>query len=385
MSFNIMDLVQEQLGDQMKGQIGGLLGDQSAMAEDGLKAAVPALLNGFTKRASVPGGADVMFDAVSKQDDSLLDNVGSMLGGGDSNSLIETGTKLLGGLFGNAGLGSLASVLAGVTGLSKGNTGSLMGIVAPILIGVIKRKVMGGGMNAAGLTDMLKGQQDNISAAMPMGLSDQLNSSGFLSSISDSASGAISGASDALGDAADSVKGVAGNSAAAAADLGKDAAAGGSSMIKKFIPIIGIALLGWLGWNFFGGSGKEAVDGAVSDAASTATSAVEGAVDVDGLTGDLNGMFDSAKSSLEGITDADSATAAVPQLTEMGEKLGGISDMMGSVPEAARGPLTSIVTGGISTIEPILEKVRAIPGVGAIIDPIVTPILEQLKGMAGAG
>jgi len=406
MSFNIMDLVQEQLGDQVKGQIGNLLGDQSSMTDAGLKATVPALLDGFTKRASVPGGADAMFDAVSRQDDGLLDNVGSMLGGGQGNSLIQTGTKLLSGLFGNSGLGSLAGILAGVTGLSKGNTGSLMGIVAPIIIGVIKRKVMGGGMNAAGMLDMLKGQQSNINAAMPMGLSDQLNSSGFLSSISDAASGAVSSASGAVGDAASSVSSAAGNVTTAAGntvetatDVGRDTAAGGSSMFKKLIPIIGLALLGWLGWNFFSGSDKEATDEAVeaastetteaaSEAASTAEETAEAAtdaadVDVDGLTSDLNGMFDSAKSSLEGITDADSATAAVPQLTEMGDKLGGISDMMGQVPEDARGTLSGIVSTGISTLEPLIEKARELPGVGDIIDPVVTPILEKLKAMAG--
>lgn len=404
MSFNIMDLVQDQLGDQIKGQIGNLLGDQSSLTDTGLSAAVPALLNGFTERASAPGGADVLFDAVSKHDDGMLDNIGSMLGGGQSSSLIETGTKLLSGLFGNSGLGSLAGVLAGVTGLSKGNTGSLLGIIAPIVIGVIKRKVLGGGLNAAGLLDMLKGQQSNINAAMPMGLSDQLNSSGFLSSISDAASGAVSSATGAVSDAADGVRNVASDAANTVTDVGRETAAGGSSLFKKLIPIIGLALIAWLGWNFLSGSGKDAADdaaNAVGDAATTATeaasdaaatatetaseaaSAVADAVDIDGLTGDLNGMFDSAKSSLEGITDAASAEAAVPQLTEMGEKLGGISDLMGKVPEDALGPLTGIVSSGIAALEPLLETIRAIPGVGDIVDPIITPIMEKLQALAG--
>ncbi len=42
MSFNIMDLVSEQLGDTIKDQIGGLLGDQASLASSGLEAAVPA-------------------------------------------------------------------------------------------------------------------------------------------------------------------------------------------------------------------------------------------------------------------------------------------------------------------------------------------------------
>lgn len=373
MSFNIMDLVSEQLGDQASGQIGNLLGDQSSMAKGGLEAVVPALLSGFTQRAAAPGGADVLFDAVSKQDDGFLDSLGDSLSGDNSNSMIEMGTSLLSGLFGNSGLGSIAGIIAGLTGLSKGNTGSLMGIVAPILIGIIKKKVMGGGLNASGLLDMLNGQQDNINAAMPQGLSDQLNSSGFLGSLGNAAS-------DAVGSASDAASSAVGN----ASDIAGDAVSGGSSMFRKLIPIIGLALLAWLGWNFFGNSAKDVADSAataVSDAASTATEAMD--LDPAKLGTDLTGLFDTAKTNLEGITDADSATAAIPKLTEMGEQFGGMAGLIEKVPEAARGPLTGIVSTGLGMLEPLLEKVRAIPGVGAIIDPIVTPMLEQLKALAG--
>lgn len=67
----------------------------------------------------------------------------------------------------------------------------------------------------------------------------------------------------------------------------------------------------------------------------------------------------------------------------MGDKVAGLGGMMDKIPEAARGPLNGIVSSGLEALGPILEKVRAIPEVGAIIDPIITPIMETLQGLAG--
>lgn len=436
MSFNIVDLVKDQISDQILGQMGGLLGDQSSKAEAGVANAIPALLSGITNRAGVPGGADSLFGAVQDQDDGLLDNLGAMLGGSQSSSMIEQGSSMLGNLFGNSGLGSLAGVVSGLTGLSKGNTGSLMGMLAPIIFSVLKRKVLGGGLNAGGLLDMLKGQNDNINAAMPVGLSDQLNSSGFLSSITNVggiAAGAAGSVSDAAGNAIDSARGVAGNVAdgvsnvaggavdsvrdgagavtGAAGNAAANAASGGSSIFKKLIPLIAIALLGFLGYKMFGGAGKEAVDGAAtavtdtaSNVASTTTEAASNAVatatetasetasnvadaaadavdfDVSQAGNDLTSMFGDAKSSLEGITDLDSAKSAVPGLTEMGDKFNGIAD---KIPEGAGGAIGPIISKGLEMLEPVLEKVRAIPGVGALIDPVLGPMIEKMQEMAG--
>ena len=433
MSFNIMDMVKDHIGDQVTGQIGNLLGDQGSQASAGISAAIPALLQGVTARASAPGGADSLFNAVQDHDDGLLDNLGGMLSGNNASQLMESGSGLLSGLMGNSALGTLGTVISSVSGLSKGNTSSLLGLLGPIIFGILKRKVLGDGMGASGLLDMLKGQSSNINAAMPAGLSDQLNTSGFLGSISsfgaESASSTLGSVQNAAGNAVDAAGAAAGNVASAAGnavdsaasavggaadtvtDTVSDAASGGSSMIKKLLPIIGLILLGWLGLKFFGGSGDDIAEGvegaadsataAVSSAADSATSAVEsatesatetagnalesaaGALDVDGISSELTGVFDSAKESLGGITDLESAKASLPQLTEMGDKVEGLSGMIEKLPEAARGPLSGIISTGIAAIEPLLETARGLPGVGALIDPIVTPILEKLQGLAG--
>jgi len=194
MSFNIVDLVKDQLGGSMMSQMGNMLGNESSHAAGAVDSAVPALLEGLRNSTASSSGADALFNAVQGQDDSLLDNLGGMLGGGQGSQVVDNGNQLLGSLFGSGGLGSLGGAISAISGLSKGGTGSLMGMLAPIIIGVLKRKVLGNSLNAGGLASLLMGQKDNIGSAMPVGLSDQLNTSGFLSSITGSLGSAGAGA-----------------------------------------------------------------------------------------------------------------------------------------------------------------------------------------------
>jgi len=370
MSGNIVDLVKDQIGDQLLGQVKGLLGDEGPKASTALGSALPAMLSGVTNLAGSAQGAETLFNTVNNQDDGLLDNIGSMLREGQSSSVVDQGGSLLGTLFGNGGADSLGSVLSSFTGLSRGGTSSLMGIIAPIVLGVIKRKFMGGITNPGGLASLLKDQQPNINAAMPSGLTEKLQSSGFLSSVASASSGATA------------PRAAANNVQQSTSQAPKS---GGSSITKYLLPLVGLLALAWLGMKFLGGGSAPDVADTASDAATATTEAVESAADVDvGAIGtELTGVFGSATDALSGVTDAASAEAAIPALEGVGSSLGNVSGLIEKVPEAARGPLTSIVSEGMGSLQPIIDKVIAIPGVGPILEPVINPILETLQGLAG--
>jgi len=394
MSFNIVDLVKDQISDQLMGQIGGVLGADSAQTSSAVGGALPGLLSGLTGAASSTSGAGSLFDAVQKQDDGLLGNMGSLLGGGESSSLINQGTSLLGSLLGNGAMGKIAGALAGFSGLSRGNSSSLMGMLAPVIIGVIKRKVFDGGLNAGSLASMLTGQQENINAAMPQGFSSQLQDSGFFDSIQPAVS-----SGDVAAQATQTVESTQAQVSQAAQATTQQhtpapaPAKSGGGLMKWLLPLIGIAVLGWLGMKFLGGSAEdatnavgsatEAASDAASSAADAATEALPDGVDMDAIKGQLDGVFGSTTDALSGITDADSATAAIPALEEATSKLGGVNDLVARLPDAAKGPVSSIVSGGMSTLQPILDKVTALPGVGSILEPVIKPLMDLLKGMAG--
>jgi len=396
MSFNIVDLIKDQVSDQMMGQIGGLIGGDSAQTSNALGGAIPGLLSGLAKSAGSSGGAGALFDAVQKQDDGMLGNMGALLGGNNSSSVIDQGSSVLGSLLGSGALGKLAGVLTGFSGLNSRGSSSLMGILAPIIFGVIKKKIFDGGLNAGGLASLLGGQQSNISAAMPQGFSSQLQSSGFLDSISAEPVAAMS---------TPEVN-------APNVNMPDVSAPSGGGFMKWLLPLAAVVVLGWLGMKYFGNQAGDAVD-AAKGAADTATSAVAGAADsatgaiagaagglsaealekakaampagvnFDEVSGNITDLFGSTTDTLSGITDADSATAAIPALEEVSGKLGGLNDVMSRLPDAAKGPLQSIVSGGLGSLQPIVEKVMGLPGIGSILEPILGPIMETLGGMAG--
>ena len=556
MSFNLVDLVKDQLTGQIKGHVSKMLGNESGKADAALGAAVPGLLKGLAQSASTPSGADSLLKAVNSQDDGLLDNLGSMLGSDKAGSVLDSGNKTLGSLFGDKGVGALTGAVSGVSGLSKGGAKSIMGMAAPMVMGVIKRKVMTGGLNASGLANMLKDQDQNITKAMPAGLNDQLSSQGFLSSITGGAAAAAgkatAGASAAAGKAtaaassATKATGKAANNAKASATSSASNFGGsggnndgGTPFWKKILPIAGVLALIWIGINLFGGkkdadvaepvkavaetgeaavegvaaTGDAAVEGVVAETEEVAADAdakveevaadadakveevaadadakveevaAEGEAAVEGVVAEgtdaveevaaegeaaaeevaaegdaaveevaaegeaaveevaaegdaaveevaaeveevaaeveevatedeaaveevaaeteaaataidrssfslgaisrkFGGIFGTAGAVLGSVSDADSATAALPKLEEISGSLDSAITDFDAVPEMARGPLTKVVSSGIAKLTPLADTVLNKEGVGDVLGGVMGPMMEKLKGLA---
>ena len=82
MSFNLVDLIKDQVTDTVLEKAGGLLGGGDAQkVAAGVESAVPALLGGLAGAASAPGRADVLFDTINKTDDNVLTHFAGTLGG----------------------------------------------------------------------------------------------------------------------------------------------------------------------------------------------------------------------------------------------------------------------------------------------------------------
>ena len=355
MSFNLIDLVKDQLSDQVMGQLGSVLGGTAAQNESAISSAIPGLLSGLTNVGASDKGAGSLFNAINDQDDSILDNLGDLLGGNNQSNMMSMGTKALGSLLGGGGLGSLVSAVSGFSGAGRSNTSSLMGLLAPIIFGVVKRKLLGGGsgFDVGSLMNMFNGQKDNVQAAMPSGFADSLKSSGF-----DKIDFSLN---DNMSNAADNVM-----------EKTQEAASEGKSMLGKVLPLallIGAALIAY---NLFfkGGTQEEAPS-------SSAVTQFEG-LDAAGVGNELKSTMGSLTTTLGGITDVDSAKAALPNLTSATENLGGLAGMMDKLPEAARGPLKAVVAGGIPQLQELMNKISAIPGVGPIIKPVVEGLSEKL-------
>ena len=308
MSFNLVELVTSQFGGPALGQLGALLGEDNNKTESALGAAIPGLLNGITSSAQADGGAS-LFNTIKDHDDSILDNIGGMLTGASSSNVMQQGSGILGSLLGNGAVGGLASAISAFTGVGGKSSSGLMGILAPIILGLIKRKLFGGGgfnQNAGGLMSLLDGQKNNVQAAMPSGFADQLKTSGFMDQIggvggnvSQAASNTVSNIGDAAGNAAAGV----GNAASNVGNAAGNTAAAGGGFLRKFLPIAALLAIAFLGWRFLTGNKAPDVADTATNAASATADAAKSAipsVDVDGT--DVGAAFGDIFSSATAVS-----------------------------------------------------------------------------------
>src|SRR5262249_7911097 len=77
-------------------------------------------------------------------------------------------------------LGALSSTVSKFLGVGEGPMQTLLGLLTPLIMGVLGREQRAAGLDAGGLAQMLTGQKAEIAAAMPAGLGNLLEANSRL-------------------------------------------------------------------------------------------------------------------------------------------------------------------------------------------------------------
>ena len=394
--MNIVDLVKEQLTSQVLGSLGSLAGTNEAQTKAASAAAVPALLGGLAKLAGNAQGAGQLASALGGLDLGMLGNLAGVLGGANSSKVSNLGGGLLGTLFGNTATSAIVETLASFLGIKGGVARSLLSYLAPVVLGTVAKQLTSSGksIDASGIQSLFADQGRNIQSAMPAGLS-----LGDFGSIAKAVSGATSG----------------GASHSSHASHGQQASSGFPSWLPWLaLPLI--ALGAFLFMNKDKGvkpvdkgatvtnptdmmkkmaegqkkgealakkateKGAEAVK-ATTNAVSAAVEKATDAIDLTAFGGDVTGLFGKLTDSFKGITDVPSAEAAVPGLKDLAGILEGYKVTADKLPEAGKATVKEMVGTNLGLLQPIIDTVLAIPGVGDILRPIVEPMLKTLGAL----
>lgn len=329
--MNLLDLLKDQVTGQLAKQASGMLGESSEGVTKALGGAFPAILGSMISKGSSTEGAGSLLKTLSGFDGGLMDNIGGLFGGNDTSavdSLMGKGGGVLDMLLGDK-LGGVTDMIAKLGGLKSGSAGSLLKLAAPFLMSMVTKKIAGKGVG--GLMDLLKGQKEHVSAAMPsgmgsmLGLGDMLkgvtsNISNKVGDVGKAAAGAVTSAGGAVKGAAGTAAGVATGAVKGAAGVAEDAAKTGGSLLKWLLPLILIAGLAYvlLGTDACKAktsmedikAGTEGMIGSAADAVKDGAGAVgdavkDGAGAVAGAMGTLFANVDeAAKKALDGITFA---------------------------------------------------------------------------------
>lgn len=224
MSFNLLDLVKDQLTDSLVEKAAGFIGESKSGTTSAIASLVPSLIGSLINKSEEKDGPSGIMSLLNT--DGLAGVAGNLssLFGGDSASL-NLGNSLITSLLGDK-VGSLVGLISKVSGIGENSSSSLLKMATPLLLGTLASKVKGGGLNVAGLKDLLFSQKDSVKAALPASFASTM---GF-SNLFDKAEATVKTAT------------------AAATSTVNTAATKSEGGFKKILPFLLLALLGVLGF-----------------------------------------------------------------------------------------------------------------------------------------
>ncbi len=337
--MNIVQLILDLLSGNGFGKLAGLLGESETKTRSAAQAAVPALLGALSKLASSGDGAQKVISALRHVDPEVVANPGSVFAD-SAETVAEKGGSILGSLFSGNTISAIVNALSRLAGTSSGSTKSLLSYLAPLILGMIAKQFAGRSITPQGLTDLFTSQQNNITNALPSGLSP-----------SD-----IPGLAPAPH----------GTSRSAGSPTYGQTKESRSAFPWWILPLALLALVGglYLLWNLTRPS-------------------VPTVPDVTTVTKDLTGNFTALTETLNGIKDAASAEKALPRLTELAGKLEGMKALVDKLPDAGKAKVVELLKSNMGTLGDQFSRVLMLPGVTDKLRPALEGIVTKVASLGG--
>jgi hypothetical protein len=382
MATNLVSVVMQFLTPDMIAKIASVLGLDRNVAQKAIAGAIPALLASLADVASTPNGTRQLNNTLTQQSGSL-ESLKNLIGGSGQNSLAETGSSMLSGLFGGGTLDTMAQTIGKFAGISEGTSKSMLGMLGPVVLGALGQQQRSAGLDANGLVSLLTSQKDQIAAAIPSGLADQLSAAGLI----DGATGSLrSGAASA---------GAAGGRMAEASERTFSRATESATMVARSSAtsqwpywLVAALVLGGLAWFALGRSGEDTVAQVSPPATTRTATGTVGLAPADltvggmDLANQINASVGSIRMVLPGITDAASAQDALPKIKEATARLNEVSSRATQLSPEGKSTLVKLIVAATPTINQMCDKVLATPGAGDIAKPAIDELRGKLDALA---
>ena len=377
MATNLVSLVMQFLTPDVIGRIATALGLDRNFLQSAISAAVPAVLAGLSGAAEKPGGAEKLVDAV-KQQSGVLDNFAKTIGSGGQSSLIDTGSRLLTSLLGGPDQSALAGALAKFSGLSPNASGSLLGILAPIVMGTIGKHIGARNLDANSLASFFGAQKDQIAQALPSGFGNLLSGTGLLNSLGDAARKAAAAAGEAstvAAAASDQAAHYTSSAARTVSTTGQRGAEAATSAVPTWLYwLVPVVVLAGVLWYLLNKQPEQVTQQPVTPTQSV----LVGGVDVGKQ---LNDSLTALRTSLQGITDEASAKAGLPKLQGVKTEFDKVANLVGQLSPEQRKTIVGLVGPAMATLNQLFDKVLAIPGVGEVLKPTIDALKANLTAL----
>ncbi len=155
MSF-LLNTIINHFGDDIVKSVSGKLGIENNMVKTALGAAIPLILTAMLRNSSKDEGREALHNAVQKDHDgSILDNLSDFIPQYDQGA----GGGILGHVFGES-RPQIEDLLGKSSGISNGQAGSLLEMLAPIVMGALGKEQRSNNLDQFGLQDLIKEAQE---------------------------------------------------------------------------------------------------------------------------------------------------------------------------------------------------------------------------------
>lgn len=148
---NLLSMTQKFMTPDLVQKFSGALGQPADKIQSGLKSVIPTLLMGLANKGSSNEGAQSILNMAR-------------------NPNLE-GPEAVNGIFGNE-LTNVTTSLGSATGMSSSSITKMLGMIAPVVMGVLGKKVRQEGMSASGLSGFLANQKSSLANLVPTGISN---------------------------------------------------------------------------------------------------------------------------------------------------------------------------------------------------------------------
>jgi len=373
MSRDIISSISQYLTPETITRISSALDLERAAVEKAIGASIPGILTGLASLVAKPEGARQLASAVENQPDAVLETLTNVVGRSRQGAFIENGTNALSSLLGDGALGILAGAVSRFAGFARGSAKNLLGLLAPVVLGFLGQEKRDAGLDTYGLARLLEAQKDQLAAAMPGGFSNLLQTSGFFdrihaASVPPTVGAAVRMSTASLGHAARAIR--------------SDA-----SYARSAYWVLPLLALGGLAWFFLTGrpTGQQVSE---SQRTTTAAEAVQAGASftVGGVEVGRQAvaMIDSISTSLQGVKDTTSATAALPKLQQLIDELERLGSLSNYLPAENRNTLAKFMKAFMPEFNSTIDSLATIPGVMPIVKPTVDLLRVKLDTLATA-
>lgn len=154
----ILDLLNSDIGKTIISGVSNETNQPQNKTQDVLSMALPVLMAAMKRNAATDQGAEGLMGALSNtHDGSILDNLGSLFGGGVDDNVKTEGSKILTHILGSKQQ-PVEAALSQKSGMDTNSVAQILKVAAPILMGVLgKQKREQNISSQSGLNGLLGG------------------------------------------------------------------------------------------------------------------------------------------------------------------------------------------------------------------------------------